>query len=94
MESLSSSVSTVPSLDDYFEHGMWNRMLELLFLEQVSGIFASFVNEIDLAKIALSCHLLLIYSATMKVHRFLHDNPLGTIVHGISLQHIAPLPPL
>ena len=34
---------------------MWNPLLELLFLEQVSGIFGSFVDEIDLAKIALSC---------------------------------------
>ena len=38
---------------------MWNPLLELLFLEQVSGIFASFVVEIDLAKIALSCHFAL-----------------------------------
>ena len=59
MESLSSSASTVPSFDDYFAHNMWNPLLELLFLEQVSGIFASFVVEIDLAKIALSCHFAL-----------------------------------
>ena len=85
MESLSSSVSTVPTFDDCFEHGMWNRMLDLLFLEQVSGIFASFVVEIDLAKISLSCHLLLIYSATKKVRMILRDAILGTIVHGISL---------
>ena len=56
MDSLSSSASTVPGFDDYFAHNMWNPLLELLFLEQVSGIFASFVVEIDLAKIALSCH--------------------------------------
>ena len=55
MDSLSSSASTVPSFDDYFAHNM----LELHFLEQVSGIFASFVVEIDLAKIALSCHFAL-----------------------------------
>ena len=59
MDSLSSSASTVPSFDDYFAHNMWNPLLELLFLEQVSGIFASFVVEIDLAKIALSCHFAL-----------------------------------
>ena len=59
MDSLSSSASTVPSFDDYFEHKMWNPVLEMLFLEQVNGIFASFVVEIDLAKIALSCHLAL-----------------------------------
>ena len=56
MDSLSSSASTVPSFDDYFAHNMWNPLLQLLFLEQVGGIFASFVVEIDLAKITLSCH--------------------------------------
>ena len=39
MESLSSTVSTVPSFDDYFEHNMWNPVLELLFLGQANGIF-------------------------------------------------------
>ena len=59
LEILTSSASTVPSFDDYFAHNMWNLLLELLFLEQVSGIFASFVVEIDLAKITLSCHFAL-----------------------------------
>ena len=59
MDSFSSSVSTVPSFDDYFAHNTWNPLLELLFHEQVSGIFASFVAEIDLAKIPLSCHFAL-----------------------------------
>ena len=59
MDSLSSSAPTVPSLDDYFEHNMWNRLLDLLFLEQVTGMFASFVVKIDLAIIALSCHFAL-----------------------------------
>ena len=59
MDSLSSPAPTVPSLDEYFEHNVWNPLLELLFLEQVSGIFASFVVEIDLVKIALSCHFAL-----------------------------------
>ena len=58
MDSLSSSASTVPSLYQYFEHNIWNP-LELLFLEQVSRIFASFVVEIGLAKIALSCNFAL-----------------------------------
>ena len=49
-------LSTVPSIDDYFEHNVWHPVLEMLFLEQVSGIFASNLVEIDLAKIALSCH--------------------------------------
>ena len=57
MDSFSSSVSTVPSFEDVFSHNMWSPLLELLFHEQVSGIFEPFVDEIDLAKIALSCHL-------------------------------------
>ena len=31
MESLSSSVSTVPSVDDCVAHNMWNPLLELAF---------------------------------------------------------------
>ena len=38
---------------------MWNPLLELLFLERASGIFGSYLVEIDLAKIALSCHFAL-----------------------------------
>ena len=38
---------------------MWNPLLDLLFLEQVSGIFRILVVEIDLARIALSCHFAL-----------------------------------
>ena len=35
---------------------MWNPMMELLFHVQIGGIFEPFVDEIDLAKIELSCH--------------------------------------
>ena len=59
MESFSSSVSTVPSFHDVFSHNMWNLLLELLFHEHVCGVFETFVDEIDLAKIALSCHFAL-----------------------------------
>ena len=59
MESLSSSVSTVSSFGDYFAHNMWNPLLELLFLEQTSGVFVLYVEEIQVAKIALSCHFAL-----------------------------------
>ena len=83
MESLSSSVSTVPSIDDYFAHKKWNPLLELLFHEQVSGIFESFVVEIDLFKIALFVILLMIYSATKKVRMILHDASSGTINHEV-----------
>ena len=59
MESHSSSVSTVPSFEDAFAHNMWNPLLDLLFLEQTSSVFVLSVEEIDLAKIALSCHFAL-----------------------------------
>ena len=59
MDPLSSSVSTAPSIDDYFEHNMWNPLLELFFLEQTNGFAASYLVEIDVAKIAFSCHFAL-----------------------------------
>ena len=59
MDRNSSSASTVLSLDDDFVHNMWNPLLDLLFLEQVSGIFASNLVDIDLARIALSCQFAL-----------------------------------
>ena len=68
MDRFSSSASTVPSIDDCFQHNMWTPQLELLFLEQANGIFASFLMEIDLDMIALSCHfalLLLFYKEGM-----------------------------
>ena len=49
----------MPSFDDYFARNMWNLLFEMLFHEQVSGTFEPFVDEIDLAKIALSCHFAL-----------------------------------
>ena len=57
MESPSSSVSTLSSFGEYFAHNMWNPLLELLFLEQTSGVIC--VDEIELAQIALSCHFTL-----------------------------------
>ena len=44
------------SIDDYSEHNMWNPQLELLFLEHVNGIVDSYLVDLDLAKIAFSCH--------------------------------------
>ena len=35
---------------------MWNPPLELLFFEQANDFVASYLVEIDAAKIALSCH--------------------------------------
>ena len=59
MDHLSSSASTVPSNDNHFEQNMWNPLLDLLFFGQANGIFASYLVEIDLAKITLSCHIAL-----------------------------------
>ena len=59
MDRLSSSASTVPIIDDYFEHNMWNSPSELLFLGQANDFVVSYFVEIDVAKIALSCHIAL-----------------------------------
>ena len=67
---LPSSASTVPGLDEKFEHNMRNPLLELLFLEQISGIFASFVVEIDLAKITLSSH----FALDLLCYKGFHDS--------------------
>ena len=82
MESPSSSVSTVSSFGEYFAHNMWNRLLELLFLEQTSGVIVLFVKEIEFAQIALSFILPLICSAARKVFTILHDATLVTIACG------------
>ena len=47
------------ALDEPFAHNMWNPMMELLFQVQIGGTFEPFVDEIDLARIALSCHFAL-----------------------------------
>ena len=59
--------------------------MELLFHVQISGAFEPFVDEIDLAKIAVFVILLLIYFATRKVFTMLHDGTLGTIERGVCL---------
>ena len=59
MESPTSSVSTGSSVGENFAHNMWNPLLELLFHEQICGVFVLYVEEIDLANIALSCHFAL-----------------------------------
>ena len=53
------SDSTASSSVDSVEHNVWNLMMELLFHVQIGGIFDIFVDEIDLARIALSCHFAL-----------------------------------
>ena len=59
MESTTSSVSTAWSFGEYFAHNMWILLLKLLFHEKTSGAFVLYVEEIELAKIALSCHFAL-----------------------------------
>ena len=59
MVPISSSASSVSNIDDYSEHNMWNPLLELLFLEHVNGIVGSYLVDLHLAKIALSCHFAL-----------------------------------
>ena len=49
---------------------MWNLFLELLFHLQVSGTFELFVDEIDLARIALSCH----YALDLLCYRGAYDS--------------------
>ena len=88
MDRLSSSASTVPSIDEYFEHNMWNPQLELLFLEQANGIVASYLVEMDLAKIARSCHV------TRTRCLPLHDDALDTTAHAVPYVSVAPLPSL
>ena len=55
MESPTSSVSTESSSGGNFAHNVWNPLLELMFHERISGVIVLFVEEIDLAKIAISC---------------------------------------
>ena len=55
-------------------------MMVLLFHEQISGAFEPFADEIDLARIALSCHFaleLLCFKG--------HDASSGTIARGMYL---------
>ena len=55
--------------------------------------FASHLVEIDLAKIALSCHFALDLRCTRKRCLPLHDDALGTTAHGVPYVSVAPLPP-
>ena len=59
--------------------------MELLFHVQIGGIFELLVDEIDLARIALSCHFAFDVCATRKVLTIPHDALSGTIARGESL---------
>ena len=54
-----SPVSTASDPVDFDAHNIWNRMMDLLFHVLISGTFERFVEEIDLARIALSYHFTL-----------------------------------
>ena len=76
-----SSASTASSIDDSSEHNMWNPLLDLLFLKHVNDIVDSYLMDLDLAKIVLSCHFPLDF-ATKKKRSSPHDDTLGTIAPG------------
>ena len=59
MERSCLSVSAASNSMDIVERNIWNPMMELLFHTQIGGIFDLFVEGIDLARIALSCHFAL-----------------------------------
>ena len=59
MDRLFSSAPTASSIDDHSEQNIWNPQLELLFSNHVNGIVDSYLVDLDLAKIALSCHFAL-----------------------------------
>ena len=51
-----SSVSTASSAVDFAAHNVWKPMMEQLFHVQIGCIFELFVEEIDSARVAFSCH--------------------------------------
>ena len=55
----SSSVSTASDSIDIIAHNIRNPMMKLPFHVQIGGIFEMFVDEVDLARIARSCHFAL-----------------------------------
>ena len=55
MEKSDSLVSSISSSADIIGHNTGNPMIELHFHVQIGGIFELLVDEIDLARIALSC---------------------------------------
>ena len=60
MYPISSSASTAWSIDDSSEHNFWSPpLLEFLFLKHVNGTLDSYLVDLDLARIALSCHFAL-----------------------------------
>ena len=54
-----SCVSTASSSDEVFAHNIWKPITERFFSVLVGGIFVLFVDEIEPARIALSCRFVL-----------------------------------
>ena len=54
-----SSIFTSSDSGDFNEHNIWNPVLELLFHVQVGAFMEEYVDEVDLLRIALSCHFAL-----------------------------------
>ena len=54
-----SSIFNSSDSADFNEHNIWNPVLELLFHVQVGAFLEEYVDEVDLVRIALSCHFAL-----------------------------------
>ena len=57
--SQTSSDSTDSNSVDSVDQNIGNPMMEILIHLETGGIFESFVDEIDMARITLSCHFAL-----------------------------------
>ena len=74
MESSCSCVSTTSRSGESVAHNVWNTLIKLLFHGQICGVFEPFVDEIDLAKIALSCHFVTLHRAPLPVESSYWDS--------------------
>ena len=78
MDSLSSSASTVPSVDAYFGHNVWNPVLEMLFFSSKLVVFSPPISSKSTwPRSHFLVTSLLIYYATRKRCLPLHDDTLG-----------------
>ena len=80
------SAATASDSVAFDAHNIWTPLLELPFHVQIGGIFEIFVEEIDLARIALSCQFALDLRCDKEGT---HDSAKRLIWH-----HSTPLPPL
>ena len=73
-----SSLLTSPDPDEYDEHNMWNPMLGLSCHVQHGALMEAYFDEVDMGRIALSCHFLWMYYVTGQRCR-LHSAPLPLV---------------